>query len=128
VDDNADNKFGHIPDLKVFSDCTRANNNDDDDDKRLLNLNSEESSTYNQPPTTHIQQRHTCKPATAEDIQTLAGTKFQNTDKGLTYKDLLRPGYKRANTAKQAQYILQYHLKRGNIYKIIYHLHASIYR
>jgi len=49
------------------------------------------------------------------DIQTLAAEKFQSTGKGLTYKDLLRPQYRRADSSKRAQRILKYHKNRGNL-------------
>jgi hypothetical protein len=54
---------------------------------------------------------------TKEDIQGLASLKFKSTDKGLTYKDLLKPKYKRANTEKDAKRTLNYHhIRKHNLH------------
>lgn len=53
---------------------------------------------------------------TAAVISGLSNTKFESTGKGLTFKDLMRGRNKREVTPKQAQNILKYHKKEGNLY------------
>jgi hypothetical protein len=110
-----------------------ANNGNDPDliyIDQSLNIAQEKSSTHvhfestHIEPVTHVEERQQqlqLPPrrhhrVTAEDIQALAGSKFQCTGKGLTFKDLLKSQYKRAYTKEQAQDILHYHKKRGNLY------------
>lgn len=78
--------------------------------------NSEESSTYSQSESVYSALPPTSKPTSTEDIQRLADLKFESTGKGLTYKDLLKPKYRYANTVKQAQRILRYYKNTGKLY------------
>lgn len=66
-----------------------------------------------------LQPQEAHRKVTCEDIQDLANTKYQSTGKGLIYKDLLKGYYKRAHTPKQAQNILKYHKKKGNLHSNI---------
>jgi hypothetical protein len=59
-----------------------------------------------------------CRDVTREEIQGLASLKFKSTDykKGLIWKDLLKEKYKCADTQKDAQRILKYHVVNHNLF------------
>ena len=82
----------------------------------MSSLDSEESSIHSQS-----QSVYTALPAppmsTKAEIQRVTNLKFESTNgKGITYKDLLKPKYRLANTIKQAQRILRYHKNKGNLF------------
>ena len=93
------------------------------------NSHTEKSSTHPAPQTTHPQkfvgggggQRGHYQVTTAA-ITEIAKSIFETSGKGLkglTYKHLVKKGrFKCADTPKQAQRILQYQKKRGNLYTL----------
>lgn len=88
-----------------------------------LDLHPEFSSTHPRPETTHPPGTiHVSRPrqqrqrVTTEEIKSLARVIFLKKGRGLTYKDLLKGRYKRADTPEQAQYLLQYHKKKRSLH------------
>ena len=82
----------------------------------MSNQDSEESSIHSQSQSVCTALPPPPK-ATKARIQRAANLKFESTNgKGLTYKDLLKPKYRLANTIEQAQRILRYHKNKGNLF------------
>jgi hypothetical protein len=111
---------------------TTANDNNNPDfiyvEQNLKTL-SELSSIHPQQQTTHPSQllhvlepcqvsnyHHQQQQVTTQDIQSIANDIFERKGRGITYLDLIKGRYKCVDTNKQAQNILYYHKKRGNLY------------
>ena len=82
----------------------------------MSSLDFEESSIHAQSQSVYSALPPPPRPTKAE-IERVTNLKFESTNgKGITYKDLLKPKYRLANTIKQAQRILRYHKNKGNLF------------
>lgn len=82
----------------------------------MSSLDSEDSSIHTQSQSVYTAVPPPSK-ATKAEMQRRANLKFETTNgRGITYKDLLKPKYRLANTIEQAQRILRYHKNKGNLF------------